>query len=253
MLFATDELSCDSFLGEKLKIWQPLSGYRAGADPVFLAAAVGAKPGQSVLELGCGAGVASLCLARRVPGVLVHGVELQEKYATLSRLNGAENDIGFHVTTADICALPADLRDQSFDHVFANPPYFIGGQRTAADDAGKEIALAGETPLGAWVDIGTRRLKPGGYLTIIQKAERLDDVLSALDARLGSVCVKPLAARSGRGADVVIVSARKGGRAKFSLLAPLILHQGDKHVRDGDSYSQAARQVLRDGAALDVR
>ena len=67
---------------------------------------------------------------------------------------------------------PADLRDQSFDHVFANPPYFIGGQRTAADDAGKEIALAGETPLGAWVDIGTRRLKPGGYLTIIQKAER---------------------------------------------------------------------------------
>ena len=48
----------DLFLDGRLRIRQPANGYRAGADPVFLAAAVPAKPGESVLELGCGAGVA---------------------------------------------------------------------------------------------------------------------------------------------------------------------------------------------------
>ena len=61
--FEDDALSCDAFLGGRLRIWQPRAGYRAGIDPVMLAAAVPARPRQSVLELGCGAGTASLCLA----------------------------------------------------------------------------------------------------------------------------------------------------------------------------------------------
>ena len=58
MGFSEADLSCDGFLGGRLKIFQPKSGYRAATDPVFLAAAVPAQAGQSVLELGCGAGVA---------------------------------------------------------------------------------------------------------------------------------------------------------------------------------------------------
>lgn len=41
----------DDFLGGLLSIEQPVKGYRAGVDPVFLAAAVPAQEGQSVLEL----------------------------------------------------------------------------------------------------------------------------------------------------------------------------------------------------------
>ncbi|MEY2961347.1 MAG: hypothetical protein RLZ60_1177, partial [Pseudomonadota bacterium] len=56
------DLSCDNFLNGKVRVWQPINGYRAGVDPVLLAAAVPAKSGQTVLELGCGVGTASLCL-----------------------------------------------------------------------------------------------------------------------------------------------------------------------------------------------
>ena len=56
---------------------QPASGYRSAMDSVFLAAAVPAAPGDHVLELGCGAGAAAFCLARRCPEARVSGLELQ--------------------------------------------------------------------------------------------------------------------------------------------------------------------------------
>ena len=60
----------------------------------------------------------------------------------------------------------------------------------------------------------------------------------------------PLAARPGRPALRVILRARKGGRAPFRLLAPLILHQGAAHDGDRESYTPQANAVLRDGGDL---
>ena len=68
-MFAEDQLSDDKFLCGRLRLLQPLQGYRAATDPVLLAAACPAEPGQSVLDLGCGAGAAALCLGARVPGL----------------------------------------------------------------------------------------------------------------------------------------------------------------------------------------
>jgi len=247
-----DDLTCDRFLDGRLQIHQPQRGFRAGVDAVFLAAAVNAKAGQRVLELGCGVGVASLCLARRVPGLVLHGVEVQADYAKLARRNAHENAIALQVVTADLSDLPPALLGQSFDHVFANPPYFDRTRGTRADDAGRDRALAGDTPLQAWLDVATRRLKPGGQLTFIQKADRLPDLLGAIDRRLGSVVVRPLAPRLGRRSELVIMAARKGGRGAFQLLAPLVLHQGERHLRDHESYTPTVRDILRNAAPLKI-
>ncbi|MEL6934975.1 MAG: methyltransferase, partial [Pseudomonadota bacterium] len=80
-------IRCDAFLGGKLNIWQPVAGYRAGIDPVMLAASVQAETGQELLDLGCGVGVAALCAARRVDGLRITGLELQTPYADLARRN----------------------------------------------------------------------------------------------------------------------------------------------------------------------
>jgi tRNA1Val (adenine37-N6)-methyltransferase len=66
--FADADLSDDKFLMGRLRLLQPLRGYRAATDPVLLAAACPATPGQSVLDLGCGAGAAALCLATACRG-----------------------------------------------------------------------------------------------------------------------------------------------------------------------------------------
>jgi len=248
--FAKDDLTRDAFLGGRLHLWQPRAGYRAGIDPVLLAASVPAVPGQSVLELGCGAGAASLCLAARVPDLNQTGVELQAAYAELARRNAVDNTVTIDIVSADLTTLPAELRQTSFDHVIANPPYFRGGAHTLARDVGRRAALGENTPLADWVDVAARRLAPKGYLHVIQRSDRLPDLLAACAGRLGSIEVLPLAARTGRAPDLVILRARKGGRANFVLQAPVILHQGDKHQRDGESYTIEITHVLREGAAL---
>lgn len=249
MAFAGADLTSDGFLGGRLTVLQPKTGYRAGIDPVLLAAAVPARAGEAVLELGCGAGVASLCLAARVPDLALTGVELQPDYAELARRNAAANGIGMTVVVADIANLPPELRAQRFDHVIANPPYFCGGHRTAARDPGREAALGEATPLSAWIDTAARRLAPRGRLTMIQRADRLPDLIAGLNGQLGGVALRPIAPRAGRDATLAVVSAVKGSRAGFRLHAPLILHAGDRHTRDGEDYAPAVHAILRDGAA----
>lgn len=248
--FDDSSLTRDAFLGGRLRICQPRQGYRAGIDPVLLAAAVPATPGDSVLELGCGAGVASLCLAARVPGVQLTGVERQADYAALARQNAALNGIAMQVTACDLQHLPAELRALNFDHVIANPPYFPAHSRSPAQDSGREMGRGEETPLAAWIDVAVRRLRPRGWLTVIHDAARLPDLLCALDPRLGDVTVQPLAGRVGRAAHLVLLQARKGARGPFRLCAPLILHDGAAHDGDRDSYTPEISAILRDGGAF---
>ncbi len=72
-----------------------------------------------------------------------------------------------------------------------------------------------------WIDAATRRLRPGGWLTLIHEAARLPDLLAALDHRLGSLALLPLAPRAGRPATRVLLRARKGGRAPLPPAAAL--------------------------------
>lgn len=249
-MFATSELSEDRFLGGRLSLRQPLKGYRAGADSVLLAAAVAAKPGEAVLEFGLGAGAASLCLAARVPGLVLVGLELQPAYAALARANAGANGIALEVIDGDLAALPADLGARRFDHVMMNPPYFRRAGGTPAADPGREAAVAEALPLTEWVRAAARRLAAGGTLTSIQRAERLPDLVLACAGSLGSLEVKPVAARACRPAGLVILRARKGGRAAFRLFPPLVLHEGMRHERDGESYRPEAQAILRHGGAL---
>jgi tRNA1(Val) A37 N6-methylase TrmN6 len=247
------DLTQDDFIGGKLRVFQPRKGYRAGVDPVLLAASIAAKPGQSILELGCGVGVASLCICARVPGVAVTGVELQEDYATLARKNAVENAADFTVINADLRKLPADVRQKRFHHVIMNPPYFDRASSVAAQDAGRDVALAGDTPLADWLDIGARRVGPRGYLTIIQRMERLPEVIAALNGRLGAINVRPIAGRDDRAPELFLLQARQEGRGAFHMAPALIMHEGQAHTGDHETYTPKVRAILRDGAALNIR
>ena len=245
---ASDTLTSDAFLGGRLQLLQPRDGYRAGVDAVLLAASVQAMPGQRVLELGCGAGVAILCLGARVPDLKLTGVERQAEMAELARRNGAGQ---LEVLCADLADLPLSVRQRQFDHVLANPPYYDRTASVRSEDPAREAAHGETTPLALWVKTAAKRLAPKGQATFIHRAERLPDLIRALPHDLGSVEVKPLAARTGRMADRVLVRARKNGRGAFCLHAPLILHDGPVHTRDGDSFVPQVQRILREGAALD--
>ncbi len=246
----------DRLLGGRVRLRQPAAGYRAAIDPVFLAAAVPASDPVSggpraVLDLGCGVGAAALCLLARLPDVAVTGLEVQGKLAALARDNAALNGWARRFTVVE-----ADLRDRAvlalegqaaagFDEVVCNPPH-QPAERPAAPDPAKATATreAGAT-LADWVATAFAHLRPKGWATFIHRADRLDDLLAALDGRAGGLVVFPLWPKPGAPARRVLVRARKGGRAPLTLAAGLVLH-----AEDGQ-FTAAAQRVLRDGDGLD--
>ncbi|SDW59515.1 tRNA1(Val) (adenine(37)-N6)-methyltransferase [Litoreibacter albidus] len=248
MGFLSSQLTHDAFLGGKLHLWQPVKGYRAATDPVLLAAACPATKGQSVLELGCGVGAASLCLRTRVD-VELSGVELQSSYAVLARRNASEAGYAMTVVDADLANLPADVRARSFDHVILNPPYY--GPGTSSPDAGRDKALREQTALATWVDTALRRAGPKGCVTLIHLAERVGDLIELLNPRAGLIEIKPIAARAGKPAGRVLLRAHKGRASRSILHNPLVLHDGARHLRDGDDFSQAATDILRRGKPIE--
>lgn len=242
------EITHDSFLGGRLQLSQPKTGYRAGIDPVLLAAACPVKPGEQVLELGCGVGVASICLMARVPEVRLYGIEILPEYAQIARDNAAQNNFEFEVQVGDVSARPAPFRGHEFHQIIMNPPYFEAKFSSISPDSGRASGRTEVVALSHWVDTAAKRLRPRGHLTLIQRVERLPDILASLVEHLGSVSVQPLAPRDGRAPHLVMVRARKAGRAAFQLLPTQNLHSGMVHAQGQPDYAPEISAVLRDGA-----
>jgi tRNA1(Val) A37 N6-methylase TrmN6 len=250
MSFAPAELTCDAFLDGRVRLWQPRRGYRAAIDPVLLAAFVPARAGERVLDLGCGAGAAALCLAARVPGLDLHGLELQPDYAELARRNAAENGVALTVHEGDLRRPPPALRRLSFDQVLANPPFHPAAAAPPVDP-GRDLAHREQAAgLADWIDAALRRLAPGGGLALIHRPDRLGALLAALAGRAGAMEILPVAPRRGAAATRVLLRARKGRGGPLRLWPPLTLHRGSSHTEDAESYTAEAQTVLRGMADL---
>ena len=238
----------DALLGGRVRLRQARAGYRAAIDPVLLAAAVPARPGERVLDLGCGAGAVFLCLLARVPELAVTAVERDPAMAALAVANAALNGAGDRVTVveADLAALEPSWRAGAFDQAVANPPYLTAGRADPSPSPGRATAgVEAGAGLAAWIDRAHRCLKPKGRLTLVHRADRLDDLLPALAPGFGAVVVFPLWPKPGRDAARVIVTARKGVRTQLRLAAGLVLHA------EAGGYTEAADAALR-GAGLDL-
>jgi tRNA1(Val) A37 N6-methylase TrmN6 len=159
------ETTEDRFSDGRLVLRQPIHGFRAGLDAVMLAAAVPAKGGDRILELGSGAGTASLCLALRAPGVSITGAEIDSELVGLSNGNATANGLGDRAVfvTVDVLDLPADMK-HDYDHVFCNPPFHgLDGERS--NDELRAMATHDDGMLGEWLSVGVRRTASGGTFT----------------------------------------------------------------------------------------
>ncbi len=241
------EVSEDALLNGRVRLAQPAAGYRAAIDPVFLAAAVPAGPGELVLDVGTGVGAAALCLAWRVPGARVRGVELQPDLLRLAIRNVEANGMIGRVDMmlGDLLRAPPRLAPASFHHVMANPPY--QGPRSGSEPAnlGKAIAnREGEAGLADWARFCLAMVRPKGSITVIHRADRMEELLAALYPLAGEIVVFPLWPGGNRPAIRVLVRARKGIFAPTRLAAGLVLHEADGR------FTPTAEAILRDGAGL---
>ncbi len=232
----------DALLGGRVRLLQPVRGYRVAIDAVLLAAAVDAAPGAQVLDLGAGVGAVGLCLAARVADCTVTGIEVQPALAGLAERNAALNSMSERVRTIvhDLAQpLPPGLK--RFDHVATNPPYLPAAVADPSPNPAKALATVESTAgLARWLAVATGAAKPAGTLLLIHRNDRLEEIVGQL-GRLGwgDITVKrlPPAAR-------VLVRARRSAMPMRREAPPLVLH------RPEGGYTDEAEAVLRHAAPL---
>lgn len=232
-----------SLLDGRVRYAQPAEGFRSGIEPVLLAAAVPARPGERVLEAGSGAGAGLLCLAARVPGVIGLGVEIDPAMTALANANARSNALSsVRFVTGDITSAD-DLG--RFDHACANPPYHAPAGTPSPMAARATAKIAWDGLLRAWITAMAQSLRHRGTLSLILPVAVMPLCLGVLDSvQCGSIAVLPLWPRMGQPAKLGLLRAIRGGRGPFRLLSGFALH-------DGAAYSTKAQEILRLGQGLE--
>lgn len=246
---APPPVSDDTLLSGRVRLRQPRDGYRVAIDPVLLAAAVPASASDNVLDIGCGVGAAALCLAARVPGCRIAGLERDGALARLLEENAAANDARsrLRVVAGDLLDPPAALAPGSFSQVMMNPPFLDAARASPSPHQRKAAAsVEGEATLADWLDFALTMLAAKGGLTLIHRADRLGDILAQLQGRAGGAIVFPLWPGEGKPAKRVLLHAKKGSAAPLTLAAGLVLHRADGRN------TEAAEAILRHGAPLQL-
>lgn len=236
------ETSQGTLLGGKVTYRQYCEGHRSGFEPVLMAALVPARPQESVLEVGTGAGAALLCLAARIPDVRGVGVELNPLLAQLAAQNFEENNFGrIAVVDGDAACLP--FVSQSFQHVMANPPWFDVHNTPSADELRAMAHHTSSATLGVWTGELLRVLRDQGTITLALPAFAYAQAVALLRPLCGGITLLPLWPREGVKAKVILIQARKASRAPDSVLPGLILH-------DKEGITCQAEAILREGHPL---
>lgn len=241
--------SSDYLLGGRVLIRQPLQGYRVAIDPIFLAAAIDAQPGDTVLDVGTGVGAASLCLAARVPDCRIIGLEVQRSNVRLAAENIVLNNMRDRVEVlwGDLIQPPPRLAAGTFSHVMANPPYLEVNHATPSVYEHKAISnTTTSVGLEQWAKFALLMARPKGTITFIHRADRLSDILAYFHGKMGDIVIFPLWAGQGKPAKRLLVRGRKSTHGPSILSPGLVLHQSDGR------FTQEAEDILRQGAPLKI-
>ena len=237
----------DTLLNGKVKIVQFKKGVKVSSDAVLLASVINEKLSKkikSVLDVGVGAGGVSFCLLNRFPHLKITGIDIQDEMLLLAEKGIKENGFFSNITLIkeNILKPSKILKNLEFDLVITNPPYYKGNK---SPDFIKANAHSENFDLNEWIKMSVKRLKNSGTFAMIHKAERLDDILTALKTNgMGKIEIVFLYSKINELANRVLIKAKKAFKSPAVIYSPVILHNDD------GSYSKLAKSILEDGKSV---
>ncbi|MDP2848509.1 MAG: methyltransferase [Humidesulfovibrio sp.] len=211
---------------------QPEGGFRFGADTLLLSAFAHAhlKPGHALtgLDLGTGCGAASigLLLLRPDAPLRLTGIDTGPEMIAAAQQNAEALDLSERFTP-----LLADAQDYSapnakVDFALANPPFRAPGTGKACPDNNKHRArFEGPGGFAAFAACASRNLRKGGHLFLVHLAERLPELICALDAAgLNTRRLLPVQGSWDKPPRLALVLAVRGQGHGLTLDCPLALY-----------------------------
>ncbi len=212
-------------LFEDKKIYQDTQLYRFTSDSVLLSKFARAKYNDNVADFCAGSGIVGyhfMCLNPKISTLTLF--EMQHSLAHMCLLTKQLNNFdNAEVIECKLQDIPSDYNDK-FSLILCNPPYETAGFDNEVYEKAicrKEITIT----LAEIVEIAFRKLKFGGRLAIINRADRVAELIFLLKQRglepkriqfvTGNLTDKPY---------LVMVEAVKGGKQGVEV-APTILNK----------------------------
>lgn len=220
--------SIEELFEGNLKIIQNRSLYRFTSDSILLTRFVKAKKGERVADFCAGSGVVGLHFYGLNP--TVHSVTLFEMQEELSDMSARSIELNGLKNFKAVCTRVQDIGkeySESFSLVLCNPPYERGGFEN--EDYKKAICRKEITvTLSEIVDAAFRVLKFGGRFALVNRADRLAEVIYAMKSRgiepkrLQLVCGKANAKPY-----LVLLEGTKGGKEGIEVLPDHVNERGE--------------------------
>lgn len=207
---------------EDKKIIQNVNLYRFTSDSILLSRFARAKAGDNVADFCSGSGVVGfhfLCLNPHISRLTLF--EMQESLADMSRRTALLN--GFDSRT--VCCRLQDIGreyDDKFSLILCNPPYERSGFENISYEKAvcrKELTLT----LPEIVEVSYRKLKFGGRLAILNRADRAAELIYLLKKRgLEPKRIQFVSGTAGAKPYIVMVESVKGGHEGVDVLPVLV-------------------------------
>ena len=204
------------------KIIQNVNLYRFTSDSILLSKFARAKAGDRVADFCSGSGVVGfhfLCLNPKISSLTLF--EMQHSLADMSRRTAELNGFDCKIINCKLQEIPKDF-DDKFSLILCNPPYEKSGFENEVYEKAvcrKELTLT----LPEITDAAFKKLKFGGRLAILNRADRTAELIYTLKQRkLEPKRMQFVCGTAGAKPYLVMVEAVKGGKEGIEVLPSIV-------------------------------
>jgi len=220
-------------------VFQPSSGYRFSIDSLLLADFAKPRNKDKILDLGCGCGIISLLLAKKLSEINIIGIEIQESLAELAKQNVTSNHLNskIEIILGDIKNIKQLIPAGNFDYIISNPPFRPAQAGRICPNLSEAIARHEiKVNLDDILNGARYGLRSGGKLAVIYPAELTAKLIKALcEKKLEPKRIQFVHPSKEQKARMVMIEACKDGGVEVKILKPIFL---DSH------YLQGGRQTF---------
>lgn len=224
-----------------IKLFQSKTGYRFSVDALLLENFISAKRLGRGIELGTGAGVISILLAKRNKDTKIVAVEIQDSLAQRAKRNVELNELSerIEVLREDISKLRKIFPANKFDFAFSNPPF--RKTKTGLLSIDEERAVARheiKITLPEIIETASYLLKNGGRFYLIYHPFRLVELIELLHkVNLEPKKMRFVHSRIVEEAKMVLLEAVKGSGQWLKIEPPLYIYE------KGNEYTAEMKRI----------
>ncbi len=222
-----------------MTIKQYTNNYRYNSDTLFLYNFISKQNIKgSILDVGSGCGVLGLLIKRDFSNIDLTQIEIQEKYATLSKQNAEINNMKSDVICEDF--LNYNFSDK-FDFIISNPPFYHKGSLKSKNYSLYLSRHSDALVFDKFAKKAYKILNQKGSFIFCYDAKQTDLLFKSLfEAKFNVNEVQFVYVNREKDASLVMICAKRESKSLCRFLPPLILYEGNHYTKETeDIYKKA--------------